>query len=154
MLERLRRFSLYVSLKKCEFFITEVEFLDFMMFIDDVAMNKRRVKAIQKWPRPKSFHEIQVFLSFVNFYRRFIHHYSQIAEPLTNLLKRSIKGIKTESFDWPVEAKKAFRRLREVFTKAPLLCHFDSELLIRVETDASDFDLIGILTQLQNDNKQ
>ena len=41
VLERLRRFSLYTSLKKCEFFITEVEFLDFMMFIDDVAMNKR-----------------------------------------------------------------------------------------------------------------
>ena len=48
VLERLRRFSLYASLKKCEFFITEVEFLDFIMFIDDVAMNKRRVKAIQK----------------------------------------------------------------------------------------------------------
>ena len=48
VLERLRRFSLYASLKKCEFFTTEVEFLNFMMFIDDVAMNKRRVKAIQK----------------------------------------------------------------------------------------------------------
>ena len=46
VLERLRRFSLYASLKKCEFFITEVEFLDFIMFIDDVTMNKRRVEAI------------------------------------------------------------------------------------------------------------
>ena len=58
VLERLRRFSLYVSLKKCEFFITEVEFLDFIMFIDNVAMNKRRVKAIQKWSRSKFFYEI------------------------------------------------------------------------------------------------
>ena len=48
VLKRLRRFSLYASLKKCEFFITEVEFLNFIMFIDNVAMNKRRVKAIQK----------------------------------------------------------------------------------------------------------
>ena len=148
MLERLRRFSLYASLKKYKFFTIEVEFLNFMMFIDDVAMNKRRVKAIQKWSRPKFFHEVQIFLSFVNFYRRFIHHYSQIVESLTNLLKGSIKGIKIESFDWPVEAEKAFRRLREAFTKAPLLCHFDSELLIRVKTDALDFDLTDILTQL------
>ena len=58
VLERLRRFSLYASLKKCEFFITEVEFLDFMVSINGVAMNKRRMKAIQKWPRPKSFHKI------------------------------------------------------------------------------------------------
>ena len=154
VLERLRRFSLYVSLKKCEFFTTEVEFLDFIIFIDSVTMNKRRVKAIQKWSRPKSFHEVQVFLSFVNFYRRFIHYYSQIAESLTNLLKGSIKGIKIESFDWSVEAKKTFRRLREAFTKAPLLYHFDSELLIRVKTNALDFDLTDILTQLQNNNKQ
>ena len=48
VLKRLRRFSLYASLKKCEFFTTEVEFLDFIIFIDDVTMNKRRVKAIQK----------------------------------------------------------------------------------------------------------
>ena len=91
---------------------------------------------------------MQIFLSFMNFYRRFIYHYSQIVELLTNLLKRSIKGIKTESFDWPVEAEKTFRRLREVFTKAPLLYHFDLELLIRVKTNALDFDLTDILTQL------
>ena len=154
MLKRLRRFSLYISLKKCEFFIIEVEFLDFIIFIDDVVMNKRRVKAIQKWLRSKFFYEMQIFLSFVNFYRRFIHYYSQIVESLTNLLKRSIKGIKIRSFDWPVKTEKTFRRLREVFTKASLLCHFDLELLIRIKTNALDFDLTDILTQLQNDNKQ
>ena len=148
MLERLRRFSLYASLKKCEFFTTEVEFLEFIMFIDGVAINKRRVEAIQEWSRPKSFHEVQIFLNFVNFYRRFIHYYSQIVESLTNLLKGSIKKIKIESFDWPVETEKTFRRLREVFTKAPLLCYFDLELPIRVKTDALDFDLADILTQL------
>ena len=97
---------------------------------------------------------MQIFLSFMNFYRRFIHHYSQIIESLTNLLKRSIKEIKIESFDWPVEAKKIFRRLREVFTKALLLYHFDLELFIRVKTNTLDFDLTDILTQLQNNNKQ
>ena len=91
---------------------------------------------------------MQIFLNFVNFYRRFIHYYSQIVELLINLLKGSTKGIKIESFDWPVEAEKAFRRLREVFTKASLLYHFDLELLIRVKTNALDFDLIDILTQL------
>ena len=91
---------------------------------------------------------MQIFLSFINFYRRFIYHYSQIVESLTNLLKKSIKEIKIESFDWPIKAKKTFRRLREAFTKAPLLCHFDLELFIRVETDALDFDLADILIQL------
>ena len=154
VLERLRRFSLYVSLKKCEFFTTEVEFLGFVVSTEGVTMDKRRVEAIQEWPKPKSYQEVQVFLGFVNFYRRFIHHYSQIAGSLTSLLKGSTKGIKIEPFDWPVEAEEAFHSLRAAFTQAPLLRHFNPELPIRVETDSSDFALAGILTQLQEDNKQ
>ena len=76
VLKRLRQSSLFVSLKKCEFFTTEVEFLGFIVSVDGVAMDQRRVTAIQDWPKPASYHDIQVFLGFVNFYRRFIHHYS------------------------------------------------------------------------------
>ncbi len=154
VLDRLRRFSLFANLKKCEFFTTEVEFLGFIVTIHGVAMDKRRVTAIQEWPKPKSYHDVQVFLGFVNFYRRFIHHYSQIAGPLTDLLKGSTKGIKTGPFEWSVAAEHAFTQLRDSFTDAPLLRHFDPDLPIRVETDASEFALAGILTQLQEDNKQ
>ena len=47
-----------------------------------------------------------------------------------------------------------FRRLTDVFNKAPLLKHFDPQLSIRIETDASEYALAGILLQLQEDNKQ
>ena len=154
VLDRLRRASLFVSLKKCEFFTTRVEFLGFIVSTTGVAMDPRRVAAIQKWPKPKSYHEIQVFLGFVNFYRRFIHHYSQIAGPLTGLLKGSEKGKKSGPFEWPVEAESAFTQLRAAFTSAPLLRHFDPSLPIRLETDASDYAIAGILTQLQEANKQ
>ena len=154
VLKRLRESSLFVSLKKCEFFTTEVEFLGFVVSVDGVAMDQRRVAAIQDWPKPKSYHDVQVFLGFVNFYRRFIHHYSQIAGPLTGLLKGSEKGKKSGPFEWPIDAEHAFDRLRVAFTMAPLLRHFDPELPIRIETDASEYALAGILTQLQETNKQ
>ena len=154
VLERLRRASLFVSLKKCEFFTTEVEFLGFIVSTDGVSMDKRRVAAIQEWPKPKSYHDVQVFLGFVNFYRRFIHHYSQIAGPLTGLLKGSENGRKAGQLEWSVEANQAFARLQAAFTSAPLLRHFDPNLPIRLETDASEFGLAGILTQLQESNKQ
>ena len=154
MLERLQQFGLYASLKKCDFFTTEVEFLGFMVSTNGVAMDQRRVAAIQEWPRPNSYHDFQVFLGFVNFYQRFIHHYSQIAGPLTGLLKESQKGIKKGPFEWPEAAEDAFRRLREAFTKAPLLKHFDLNLSIWIETDALEYALAGILTQLQDNNKQ
>ena len=117
-------------------------------------MDQRRVAAIQEWPKRKSYQEVQVFLGFVNFYRRFIHHYSQIAGPLTGLLKGSQRGIKSGPFEWPESADQVFRRLTDVFNKAPLLKHFDPQLSIRIETDASEYALAGILSQLQEDNKQ
>jgi len=46
----------------------------------------------------KMYQEIQVFLRFINFYQHFIHHYSQIAESLTELLKDSVKDVKMNSF--------------------------------------------------------
>ena len=130
VLERLRRFGLYASLKKCDFFTTKVKFLGFMVSTNGVAMDQRRVAAIQEWPKPKSYHEVQVFLGFVNFYQRFIHHYSQIAGPLTGLLKGSQKRVKSRPFEWPEAADQAFRRLTDAFLQAPLLRHFDPQLSI------------------------
>lgn len=153
MLNRLRRYSLYVSLKKCEFFVTEVEFLGFVVSTTGVAMDKRRVATIQEWPKPKGYYDVQVFLGFVNFYRRFIHHYSQIAGSLTGLLKGSEKGVKSGPFLWPEAAECAFEDLKGAFMTAPLLKHFDPQLPIRIETDASLFAVAGILTQLHTNGQ-
>ena len=46
------------------------------------------------------------------------------------------------------EAKLAFLRLRQAFTEAPILHHFDSERYTRIETDASCYTIVGILSQL------
>src|SRR5580692_3178868 len=90
--ERLRRFSLYANLKKCSFFQTEVEFLGFIVGREGIRMDPKRVEAVTQWPQPTSIHDIQIFLGFVNFYRRFIERYSHITRPLTKLLKTSSKG--------------------------------------------------------------
>ena len=50
-------------------------------------MEDERIKAVEKWPEPKSVRNIQVFLGFANFYRRFIQGFSRIAAPLTSMLK-------------------------------------------------------------------
>jgi len=47
ILERLRKFKLYASLKKCEFFITKVNFLEFIIFIEDILMNLSRINIIK-----------------------------------------------------------------------------------------------------------
>ena len=52
-------------------------------------MEEERIDAVKAWPEPKSIRDIQVFIGFANFYRRFIQGFSKIAAPLTSMLKTS-----------------------------------------------------------------
>jgi hypothetical protein len=83
VLERLRKFKIYCNLKKCRFSTTEVKFLGFIVSTKGGLMDTSRVDTITEWPEPTSFQDLQVFLGFANFYRRFIEGYSRVAQPLT-----------------------------------------------------------------------
>ena len=97
-----------------------------------------------------------MLLGFCNFYRRFIRGYLTIARPLTSLLKRSINGRKSGDFSkaWGSLQHQAFLHLLGTFQTAPLLRHYDPELPIRLEADASDVALGGVLSQLQKDTRK
>ncbi len=153
ILKRLRKFKLYASLKKCAFFIIKENFLEFVVFTESISMNLSRINIIKTWFRSKMYWEIQVFLRFINFYQRFIHHYSQIAKFLTELLRDSVKSVKMNSFIWLSEAKQAFNQLRDVFMRAFILRHFDSERHIHIEINMFNYAVASILSQ-SNDEDQ
>ena len=106
-----------------------------------VTMSERKVEAVKNWEVPKSVKDIQRFLGFANFHRRFIKGFSGICRPITNLLRKETK------FEWKTEATKAFTELKEAFTSAPILRHFNSELEVIIETDASNFAIGCVLSQ-------
>jgi len=97
-------------------------------------MNPAKVSAITEWPKPKSVHDIRVFLGLANFYRRFIKNFSKVASPITSLLK------KTRKFHWDEAAQTSFEQLKAAFTSAPILRHFDPSL-------PSDFALRAVISQ-------
>ncbi len=108
-------------------------------------MDKGKVEAITSWPRPTTIKELQRFLGFSNFYRRFIANYSSITSPLTDLLKGGVN----KSLSWDLSATKAFNHLKEAFTTAPLLVHPNPELPFIVEVDASTTGVGAVLSQQQ-----
>jgi hypothetical protein len=147
VLSRLRKHKLYAKLSKCEFSVDRVEFLGFQVGVNGVEADPERVRSIVEWPEPQSFREVQVFLGFANFYRRFVHRYSHVASGLTDLLVGMENGRKTGSFYFTEEARKSFESLKAAFTTAPVLIHFDPSKKIRVETDASKFAIAGSISQ-------
>jgi hypothetical protein len=91
---------------------------------------------------------VQIFLKFVNFYKRFIKEFFRVADALSALLKENDKNKFHILFEFTLNAKESFEKLRQTFLTASLLRHFDSNRKIKLETDASDFAISEIISQL------
>ncbi|KAK3538607.1 hypothetical protein QTP86_007675 [Hemibagrus guttatus] len=83
-----------------------MSFLGYVITRQGVEMDVTKVQAVIEWPSPSTVKELQHFLGFANFYRRFIRNYSSVAGPLTSLLKG-----KPRRLAWTDQAQAAFQRL-------------------------------------------
>lgn len=145
-LQRLKDANLYAKTSKCEFHVRELKFLGYIISDKGTSMDMERVETITNWPEPRSIRDVQGFLGFTGFFRRFIRSFSIIAVGLTELLKGGDKD-KRKPFIFTKEAKEAFEKLKGQFTTAPLITHFDPEKEIVVITDASGVGTGAILLQ-------
>lgn len=144
VLERLRENQLYCKLQKCVFNTTSLPYLGYIISTSGISMDPAKVSSVISWPTPKSAHDIQVFLGFANYYRRFVAEFSRLTKPLSTLLK------KDSVFNWTPEVDNAFVELKKAFSSAPFLVHADVSLPFVVESDASDFALGAVLSQTIN----
>ncbi len=151
MLKRLRTNDLFANFEKCFFFKHEVDYLEFIMSENNITMNSSRVNIIMNWSMIKFFKNIQIFLNFVNFYRRFIARFFQLSAFLLDMLKKMQAKIKKELFLLIEKTKQTFDLLRDVFQYVLILTHFDSKFFIRLKTNAFDYEIVDIISQLQFD---
>lgn len=142
VLQRLRDNHLYLKIEKCEFHRSSIQFLGYIIDARGVQMDLKKVEAVRQWPIPTSVKELQRFLGFANFYRRFICNFSTLAAPLTSLLRKTPKHL-----SWSPAASQAFSQLKLAFTTAPTLIHPNAELPFIVEVDASTTGVGAVLSQ-------
>jgi len=149
VLKALSDAGLHLKPEKCHFHKQEVKYLGFIITTNGIRMDPEKVSCVLGWETPRTVTDVQCFLGFANFYRRFIKDYSQVVTPLTKITKK--KGGKYVPFVWGPEQQVAFDLLKKAFTSAPILRHFDYDWEIIVETDASDYVSAGILSQHNDD---
>uniref|UniRef100_A0A1A8FIG4 Gypsy retrotransposon integrase-like protein 1 n=1 Tax=Nothobranchius korthausae TaxID=1143690 RepID=A0A1A8FIG4_9TELE len=142
VLQRLLQNRLFVKAEKCEFHVPSVKFLGFILESGRLRADPEKTQAILDWPTPTSRKQLQRFLGFANFYRRFIRNYSQVAAPLTSLTSVS------RPFVWTPQAQDAFAQLKRRFTQAPVLTRPDHTRQFTVEVDASDAGVGAVLSQV------
>src|SRR6267154_3394519 len=140
VLRRLRKHSLYAKPEKCLFHTDTVEYLGYILSPQGLTMSSDKTQAICAWPEPRKVKDVQSFLGFANFYRRFIFNYSDIIVPLTRLTHKNVV------WNFSDDCRSAFGALKEAFTTAPILTHWIPDVPIIVETNASDYVVAGILS--------
>ena len=161
--DRLRQANLKLKPKKCEFFLKSIEFLGHRISEAGVECTDRHIEAVLNWPEPTNVKELQRWLGFINFYRRFISGFSNIVSPLTQLLKghgskkkkyAKIKCFKSKSqitepapWRWDREQQEAFEQIKTKLTTPPVLAYPDFDKPFVLHTDASRNGLGAVLYQ-------
>ena len=142
VLTRLRENDLFLKPAKCEFNKTKVEYLGMVIEEGKISMDTGKLKGIRDWPTPTTVKQVRGFLGFGNFYRQFIWHFSELAKPLNDLLK------KDQKFNWTEDCQRSFDELKKRFTEEPVLMMPDQTKPFQIESDASKYATGAVLTQL------
>ena len=103
-------------------------------------MDPLKVAAVEEWPTPKNKKDVQTFLGFINFYRRFIRKLGSIAKPLTCLTGKN-------PWEWGLPQQEAFDELKNQVVASPVLAIPQDDGKFKLETDASDFAKGAVLYQ-------
>ena len=140
IIKRLEENDLYVKLEKCKWKVRKIGFLGVVIGLKGIKMEEEKVKGVLDWLTPKYVKDMQKFLGLANYYCRFIEGFASIARPLHNMVK------KDQKWNWTEKQEKAFRELKERFTKEPVLAAPDLDKKIRMEVDASDYATGGVLS--------
>ncbi|KAF8751559.1 hypothetical protein RHS01_08346 [Rhizoctonia solani] len=146
VLSRLMKNQLFCKLSKCHFHVTTVDYLGIAISPDGFSMDQKKIEAVTSWPMPRTVKQVQAFLGFVNYLRRFIPNFSLVARPLHNLTK------KETPWSWGNLEEAAFQELKSLVTRSPVLIHSNPDLPYYLETDALGVAMGAILSQQGPDN--
>ena len=144
VLRRLKEAGLQADIRKSEFAVKSTKFLGFIISTGGVSKDPEKVAAVRDWPEPRSLKGLQSFLGFCNFYRAFLKDYGRVVRPLTKLLKRGA----WHAFGEAEQA--AFQAAKDLLLSDNVLAHYSPDRETRMETDASDGVVAGVLNQLQD----
>ncbi len=141
ILQKLQEANFQMNIIKCKFHVTQVSYLELIIIIEEIKMNFFKINIIVNWFILINVKDIQNFLDFTNFYKRFIYDYSRIVTSLTRLIRKDV------FFVWFQKCQIAFNILKKVFTFKIILHHYNSDHKIVIEINALNYVFKDILSQ-------
>ena len=143
VMNRIAEVGLKLKPSKCQFLQTEVLFLGHVVSQEGVRPNPELLEVIKNWAVPADAKQVQRFIGLCNYYRSFVHKFSDIAAPLNKLAHSG------NDFEWTDQAQRSFEFLKHALCNPPILAYPLPGLPYILDTDASGVGIGGVLSQLQ-----
>lgn len=145
--ERFREANLSVSKEKCFFCRPELRYLGYVVDRRGLHVDPDKVAAILNIPSPKNTTEVRRIIGIASWYRRFIPSFSTMIAPMTALL------CKNKKWFWSADCEKSLQQIKTALISAPILTCPDFNRPFQVQTDASNYGISGVLSQIDDDGE-
>ncbi len=145
---RIREANLKLKPTKCCLMRAQVPFLGHIVSCQGVGVDPAKTGAVEKWLIPTSVMDIRAFLGLASYYRRYIHGFSTVAAPLTNLMHQGVDLV------WDDACEGAFHTLKAALVSASILTYSTREGHFALSTDASDMGVGAVLEQEQEEGRR
>jgi len=125
--------------------VQKIIFLELLIFIKELKMNLRKIQVIVKWFTLNNLTQIQFFIDFCNFYRRFIKNFSKIVHLMIQLIQKKI------TFEWNEICQTTFDHMKRRMIETSILRHFDQTCEIILEINSFDYVNDEVLSQYDDE---
>jgi len=149
VLSKLKKSGVKLSKEKFEFCQSRVKYLGHIISQDGIETDPDKLRAVRDWPRPNTVKELNSFLGFANYYRKFIKSFSKIAYALEKNVRKD-KSAQTNKLEWTEEMLKSFENLKTALSNPPVLHSPNSEDTFLLDVDASKFAIGAVLSQVDS----
>ena len=117
-------------------------FLSHVVGNGEILSGPEKVWAITEYPRPWKKRSVHSFLGLVGYYWKYVPHFSTIAGPLTDVIKKSVPT----QVEWTNDCESSFAAPKEALIHGPVLKSPDFDKMFIVQCDACDNDIGTVVT--------
>jgi hypothetical protein len=140
VLTRLREAGLHLKKDKCAFLLSSVEYLGHTISANGLHPTTAEVRAIRDAPTSTNLQQLRSFLGLINYYSKFLPHLATTLSPLYQLMQKS------QTWIWGKAQADAFAQAKAALTSAQVLAHYDPDLELILDCDASPYGIGAVLS--------
>ena len=145
LLQRCREMQIKLNKDKSEFRCSEVQFIGHLLTNQGLKPDPAKIEAVRKMPKPEDPEAVRRINGFVNYLAKLLPGLSDVMEPLRQLTHTDVE------WQWTETHNKAFDKIKQLATQAPILTYYDPQKPLTIQCDASQSGLGSCLLQ---DEKQ